>query len=150
MLLCRKDMTVLQRRSMQRVSGVLMLTVVTNFLSPSAPNPLVMIFPGVGPYLAGQRVSLGIAGLLSALSLLPIVLAVWIAADYLKSEADEFVRMIVVRALLWGFAVTMAGDAVLSVLMMLYKCPFPLTLFNADLFIASTGIAFRLLRRSYQ
>jgi hypothetical protein len=36
------------------------------------------------------------------------------------------------------------------VLMSVDPRPFPLTILNADLFFASTGIAFRLLQRSYR
>lgn len=150
MLGCPKNLTALQRRSMQRMGGVLILTVITNLSSPRAPNPLLDVFPGLGHFLARQHASLSFAGVLSALSLVPIVLAVWIAAAYLKEEPDEFVRMLLVRALLWGFTVTMAGDAVLGVLTMLYARPFPVSLLNADLFIAGTGIAFRMLRWSYR
>jgi hypothetical protein len=89
-------------------------------------------------------------GVLSALAVLPVLLAVWIAARYLKAEPDEFIRALVVRSLLWGFAVTMAGDAITGVLMSVDPRPFPLTILNADLFFASTGIAFRLLQRSYR
>ena len=135
---------------MQRMGGVLMLTVIANLSSPHAPNPLLDLFPGLGHFLARQHASVGLAGALSAFSLLPIVFAVWIAATYLKAETDEFVRMLLVRALLWGFSVTMAGDAVLGVLTMLYGRPFPVSLLNADLFIAGTGIAFRVLRWSYR
>ena len=135
---------------MQRMGGVLILTVITNLSSPHAPNPLLDLFPGLGQFLMRQHASLGFAGVLSAFSLLPIVLAVWIAATYLRDEPDEFVRMLLVRALLWGFVVTMAGDAVLGVLTMLYARPFPVSLLNTDLFIAGTGIAFRVLRWSYQ
>ena len=150
MLACKKNVTPLQRRSMQRVGGVLVLTVITNLSSSGVSNPLLTLLPGLGRVLARQHASLGLAGLFSALALLPVVLAVWIAATYLKAEPDEFVRMLVVRALLWGFAITMAGDAVLSAVTMLYTQPFPVSLLNADLFIAGTGIAFRILRWSYR
>ena len=150
MIGCRKNLTPLQRRSMQRMGGVLILTVVTNLTSPHSPNPLLDVFPGLASYLARQHASLGFAGILSAVSLLPIVLAVWIAATYLKAEPDEFVRMLLVRSLLWGFTVTMAGDAVLGVLTMLYAHPFPVSLLNADLFIIGTGVAFRVLGWSYR
>ena len=150
MLERRNNMTPLQRRSMQRLGGVLMLTVFTNLASPRAPNPILDLFPGLGQFLARQHASLGFASVLSTLSLLPIVLGVWIAARYLKAETDEFVRTLLVQALLWGFVVTMAGDAILGVLTMLYARPFPISLLNADLFFVGTGIAFRVLHRRYQ
>lgn len=150
MFRCRKNLTSLQRRSMGRVGGVLILTVITNLASPHASNPLLDLFPNLGHFLEQHHTSLGVVGVLSAVSLLPIVLAVWIAATYLREEPDEFVRMLLVRSLLCGFTVTMAADAMLGVLTMLYARPFPISLLNADLFICGTGIAFRVLQRSYR
>ena len=145
-----KDLTPLQRRSMGRVSAVLLLTVAANFFVTGGSNPPLNRIPELSRFLAQSPPSPILAGLLSVIALVPIVLAVWIAGSYLKAEPDEFVRMLLVRALLWGFAVTMAGDAILGVLTMLYSRPFPISLLNADLFIATTGIAFRLLRWSYE
>jgi hypothetical protein len=150
MSLCSKNMTPLQRRSMRLMGGVIMLTVITN-LSSSLPNPLVDAFPALSQLSArNAHPSALLVGVLSALSVLPVLLAVWIAARYLKAEPDEFIRALVVRSLLWGFAVTMAGDAVAGVFMNLYAHPFPIALLNADLFFISTGFAFRLLQWSYR
>jgi hypothetical protein len=52
--------------------------------------------------------------------------------------------------LLWGFAITMAGNTVAGVLMNIYARPFPLAILNADLFFVSTGFAFRLIQWSYR
>ena len=151
MSLCNRNLTPLQRRSMQLMGSTLLLTVLTNLSTPTLPNPLLDVFPGLSQSLARHGHSSALfAGMLSALAVIPVLLAVWVAARYLRAEPDEFVRALVVRALLWGFAVTMAGNAVASVLMNVYGRPFPLTLLNADLFFASTGIAFRLLQRSYR
>ncbi len=87
--------------------------------------------------------------LLALLYVLPVVFAIWVVGNYLTAERDEFIRVLVVRALLWGFAITMAGDAIAGALMDYYSTPLPLALLNADLLFASTGIAFRLLQRSY-
>ena len=151
MSLCNKNLTPLQRRSMRMMGGALILTVLTNLSTPHLPNPLLDIFPGLSQITAhnGHSPAL-LVGTLSALSLLPVLLAVWVAARYLKAEPDEFIRALVVRALLWGFAVTMAGDAIAGAYMNFYSTPFPLTVLNADLFFVSTGIAFRILQRSYR
>jgi hypothetical protein len=151
MLLCNKNLTPLQRRSLQRMGAALLLTVVTNLSTPNPANPFRELFPGLAqlnPSHAHSSVLL--VGLLSALSVLPVLLAVWVAARYLAAEPDEFIRALVVQALLWGFAVTMAGSAIAGVLMNIYSSPFPLTLLNADLFFASSLIAFRILQRSYR
>jgi hypothetical protein len=151
MSLCSKNMTPLQRRSTQMMGSAMLLTVLTNLTTPNLPNPLVDMFPGLSQLAAhNAHPSPLLLGLLSALAVLPVLLAVWVAARYLKAEPDEFIRALVVRSLLWGFAITMAGDAIAGVFMSVYAHPFPLTILNADLFFASTGIAFRLLQRSYR
>jgi hypothetical protein len=151
MSLCSKNMTPLQRRSTQLMGSAMVLTVVTNLTTPSLPNPLVDIFPGLSQVAAhNAHPSPLLLGVLSALAVLPVLLAVWVAARYLKAEPDEFIRALVVRSLLWGFAITMAGDAIVGVFISVYARPFPLTILNADLFFISTGIAFRLLQRSYR
>jgi hypothetical protein len=147
---CRKELTSLQRRSTQRMGVVILLTVLTNVSNPRFPNPLLELFPQFREFLLRQQASFAYAATLSLISVLPILLAVWIAADYLERESDEFIRMLVVRALLWGFAITMAGDAIAGVVTMVYSRPFPIALLNVDLFFASALIAFRLLRRGYQ
>jgi hypothetical protein len=151
MLLCNKNLTSLQRRSLQRMGATLVLTVVTNFSTPNPANPLRKLFPGMSqltPFHAQSSVLL--VALLSALSVLPVLLAVYVAARYLAAEPDEFIRALVVKALLWGFAFTMAGNAIAGVFMNIYSGPFPLTLLSADLFFASSVIAFRVLQRSYR
>jgi hypothetical protein len=151
MLLCKKNLTPLQRRSMQRMSAVLVLTVVTNLSTPSLPNPFRDLIPGLSQLASSHtHSSVLFVALLSAFSVLPVLLAVWVAARYLAAEPDEFIRALVVKALLWGFAVTMAGNAIAGVLMNIYSRPFPLSILNADLFFASSLIAFRILQRSYQ
>jgi hypothetical protein len=156
MPLCNKNMTPLQRRSMRRMVSVLLLTVLTNITNPRLPNVFFDLFPGLLRFLSSHQnahnglSSVLVVGSLSAVSLVPVLLGVWVAANYLKAEPDDFIRALVIRALLWGFAVTMAGDAIMGVLMTYYSSPFPISLLNADLFFPATGIAFRLLLRSYR
>jgi hypothetical protein len=151
MSLCSKNMTPLQRRSTQLMGTAVLLTVVTNLTTPEVHNPFADLFPGLSQLAArSTHPSPLMVGVLSALSVLPVLLAVWVAARYLKAEPDEFIRALVVRSLLWGFAVTMAGDAIAGVLINVYGHPFPLTLLNADLFFVSTALAFRVLQRSYR
>ena len=151
MQFCHKNLTPLQRRSTRLMGSVLLLTVLTNLSIPRAPNPLFDLFPGLSQVVAPSgHASALLMGSLSLLSVLPVLLAVWVAARYLRTEPDEFIRALVTRALMWGFAVTMTGNAVAGVFINLYARPFPLSLLNADLFFASTGIAFRLLQRSYR
>jgi hypothetical protein len=129
----------------------MLLTVLTNFSGANVANPLVDIFPNLARLNVPQgHSSTLIVALISAFSVLPVLLAVWIVARYLKAEPDEFIRALAVRALLWGIAVTMAGDAIAGVVTVFYARPFPIGLLNADLFWVSTAIAFRLVLRSYR
>ena len=148
---CRKNLTPLQRRTTQLLGTSALLAVLTNFSDRHLVNPVIDVFPWLARlygHPGAQPASLVI--LVAALSAFPVLLAVWAAARYLKSEPDEFIRALVVRALLWGFAVTMLGDAVVGALMESYAQPFPLGLFNADLFLIATGVAFRLALRTYE
>lgn len=148
---CKKNMTPLQRRTVQLMGSALILTILTNLTIPGLPNPLVDMFPALGRLtIKNAHSPVLLAGGLSAFSLIPILLAVWAAARYLKAEPDEFIRAVVVRALLWGFAITMAGNTVMGVLMNLYARPFPMAIVNADLFFISTGFAFRIIQWSYR
>jgi len=148
MSFCRK-MTPLQQRTMRLMGVAMLLTVVTNFSTPGLANPLVDLFPALGRIVT-PRASVPVAILMAAISVLPIVMVAWIAWRYLSAEPDEFVRALVMRALLWAFAVTMVGNAVTAVLMNVYHLAFPLTVLDADLFFIGGGVAFRVLQWSYR
>jgi hypothetical protein len=150
MHLCNKNLTPLQRRSMQKMSAAMVLTILTNFSTPGMPNPFIDVFPNLTRLLAHPEHSPVLAGLFAVLSVLPVLGAVWVTAKYLKAEPDEFIRALVVRALLWGFAVAMTGNAIASVYMNLYSRAFPLTVLNADLFFIAGMVSFRLMQRSYR
>ncbi|MGC1617159.1 MAG: hypothetical protein WA765_01590 [Candidatus Acidiferrum sp.] len=151
MQICNKNATPLQRRSLQLMGSAVIFTVLPNFSTPGLPNPILEIFPRLSQLAVrnGHPSSL-LVGTLAAFSVLPVLFAVWVAGRYLKAEPDEFIRALVVRALLWGIAVTMAGDAVAGVFINLYSRPFPIGILNADLFFISTAIAFRLVHWSYR
>jgi hypothetical protein len=151
MLFCRRKLTPLQQRSLQLTGSAMILTVVTNLSTPRLPNPLVDMFPALGRMASpSAHAPLSVASAVALIAVVPIVMVVWIAGRYLKAEPDEFIRALVMRALLWGFAVAMVGNAVAGVFMNIYGRTFPLTVLDADLFFVSGGIAFRLLQRSYR
>jgi hypothetical protein len=151
MLRCNKNLTPLQRRSIQLMGSVALLAVLTNFPSPRLVNPLIDLFPFLSRLTIQREHPSALAvGLISLFSVLPVLLAVWVVGRYLRAEPDEFIRALVIRALLWGFAVTMVGDAIVGALMGLYSAPFPLGVLNVDLFFISTAIAFRLALWSYR
>lgn len=136
MQICNKGLTSLQRRSMQKVGATVALAGAANILVRAARDHGQPVLP----------VALGVA----AVSLLPVVFAIWVTGRYLAEEPDEFMRAIAVRALLWGIVVTMTGDAIAGVLTEVYGGRLPLGLLNVDLFFVGTGVAFRLLLRSYR
>ena len=150
-ILCANRFTPLQRRSVQRFGGIMLLTVATNFTNLNLPNFLFDIFPGLQQTLQHhQHPSAILLVLFSVVAVIPVMLAMWVAGNYLTSEPDEFIRSLVIRALLWGFAFTMAGVAVAGVFMNLYNRPFPLTILSADIFFISSALALRICLRSYR
>jgi hypothetical protein len=79
----------------------------------------------------------------AALPALPVFAVLIVVGRYLVRESDEFIRMTVVKALLWGAAVTVAGDMVQSALSALNANfwgldPGSLTLMNFDLFFTAS------------
>ncbi len=132
---CNRQMTVLQRRSVQKLGGVMGVTAGLSLL-------------GRDWFTVGHTAAWAVV--VSALSVLPVLAAVAIVGRYLAAEPDEFIRALVTRALLWGVAVTMVGDAVVGALLQVYGGHLPLVVLNGDLLFAGTGVAFRLLQRGYR
>jgi len=134
-MLC-KSRTPLQKRTTRLLGCALLVTVAITFLIRHVSS-----FNHTSPL---------VGCMFAILSVLPVIFAVWIVGRYLSREPDEFIRLLVMRALLWGIAVTMAGDAIVGVLSDLYATSLPIALLNADLFFASTGLALRAILWSYR
>ena len=132
---CNRQMTVLQRRSMQQLGGVMGLTAGVTLLSRDW-------------FKVGQTPMW--AAVVAVVSVLPVLAMIGIVGRYLASEPDEFIRALATRALLWGLAVTMVGDAVVGALMQMYGGHLTLVVLNADLLFVGTGVAFRVLQRGYR
>ena len=129
---CNKQMTGLQRRSMQLLGGVMTATAGVTVL-------------GRDWFVARHTATWA-----TTVSVLPVLAMIGIVGRYLAAEPDEFVRTLATRALLWGVAVTMVGDAVAGALLQMYGGHLPLVVLNADLLFVGTGVAFRLLQWSYR
>ena len=150
-LLCRKNLTPLQRRTTQLLGASAILAVLTNFSDRHLANPLIDVFPWLSRVYGHSDSQPGLLiAALAALSAAPVLLAVWAVGRYLKAEPDEFIRAVAIQALLWAFAITMLADAIFGALMLSYPQPFPLGLLNADFFLVTLLISFRLGLRSYQ
>lgn len=96
----------------------------------------------------------GLVFLFAILPAVPMLLILLFLGRYLARESDEFVRMMVVKALLWGAAVTVAGDMMQSALVALSAAfwsldPGFLTIMNFDLFFVGSTVSLALqLRRN--
>lgn len=149
-LFCRKNMTPLQRRMYRWMSVALLLTVIGNVLTVGAPDPLTKALP----FLSVLEVSPGNTAvwkmIVAALVMLfPVLLAVFVAARYLAEEPDEFIRALVMRAVLWGIAWTLAADAIAGVWMAASGTTLPIALLNGDVLFIATMLSFRLAARRF-
>lgn len=149
-LFCKRKMTPLQRRSIRWMGVAMLFTVFANFLTPLRPDSVVYSVPLLSELaVAPGNAELWKVVVVAAMQLLPLLVAVMVAAHYLAHELDEFIRVVVIRALLWGIACTMAADAIASVVMMTSGKPFPIGLVNADVLFISTMVSFRLVTWRY-
>ncbi len=130
MLLFSKQMSPFQRRSL-RIFSVNFLLVVA--LSTFARQVFEHAHPGKA-----------LIYLLSFLPAIPVLALVLVVGRYLARESDEFVRMLVVYALLWGMGVTMVGDTVLGALNQYNFLPGLLPILNIEAFWITTLIALHI------
>jgi hypothetical protein len=92
--------------------------------------------------------------LFAALHAVLLLAIIVLLGRYLVRETDEFIRMMVVKAMLWGAAITVAGDMMQSTLVALNAGfwnlgPGALTLMNFDLYFVGSMFSLAIqLRRS--
>ena len=150
-LFCRNKMTPLQRRTLLWVSVVMFLTVAANLFIKASPTDPLMEW---APFLSALVIRPGHASLwamvvVMVVTVFPVLLAMFVAVRYLAQEPDEFIRSMVLQALLWGMACTMAADAIASVIMAADGSAFPMGLINADVFVFAALLSFRLVTWRY-
>jgi hypothetical protein len=90
------------------------------------------------------RASILLTYVLATLAAIPVIVVIAVVGRYMARETDEFVRMMVVQALLWGLGVTFVADTFLGCL---FAYPSIYTLIpplNLDLFVVSAGVALRV------
>jgi hypothetical protein len=90
------------------------------------------------------RASMLLTYVLATLAAIPVIVVIAVVGRYMARETDEFVRMMVVQALLWGLGVTFVADTFLGCL---FAYPSIYTLIpplNLDLFVVSAGVALRV------
>jgi len=82
---------------------------------------------------------------------IPFLVMMLLIPRYLRQEKDEFVRVLVMRALLWGFAVPMLVDTIWGFLSKLWPLnPILLPMMNIDLFCCAALVVLAIQARRYQ
>jgi len=134
---CNKGLTPLQNRTKRLIAAALLLLVGASVLARWLQH--------------GGHTSIPVFALLTVVETIPVLFTIWIIGRYLHAEPDEFIRSLVTRSLLWGFAAVMIGNAFVDVQLRLWPGgTMPLLVLDAELFIVSTAIALRLQLRSYR
>jgi hypothetical protein len=134
---CNRNLSPLQRRSLQKFGGTIAGTAGYTVL---VRDVMLHAHPSTAAIFG-----------LAIVAAIPVGALIFIVGQYLAQETDEFVRMLVMKAALWGFGVTMVVDTVYS-----YLAEYAgagrvsgIQVLNIDVFFVSAGIALRLLARGY-
>lgn len=139
---CHNQLNPLQRRFL-RLFGITLLATVLLFMADH-----FILGPGQARGAWGSAVSL-----LTAVPFLGMMLLI---PRYLRQEKDEFVRMLVMRALLWGFAVPMVIDTVWGFLWAFWPAEAAsfmlrvMPMLNVDIFCITALVALRMQGRRYE
>lgn len=134
MLLCNKKLNPLQRRFGLLFSSTLIVTSLLFMLSY---------------HLTKSSLTAGTL-LLIILPAIPFLAMMFLIPRYLKREKDEFIRVLVMRALLWGFAVPMVVDTIWGFLWKLRPPDQSMPMMNVDLFCIAALYALAIQVRRYQ
>ena len=133
-MICIKNFSPLQRRFRMLFITTLLATSLLFMLSDhvarnsfAAWNLLIILFPAV-----------------------PFLTMMFLIPHYLRQEKDEFVRTLVIRALLWGFAVPMVVDTVWGFLWKLAPPDQALPMINVDLLCVGALFALAFQVRRYR
>ena len=134
-----RSLTSVQRRTLGLIFANMML--------------IGLISAGTHFALASSHRARALVVLFAALPAFPMLAIILLLGRYLVRETDEFIRMMVVKSLLWGAAATVAGDMMQSSLVALSPGfwsldPGILTIMNFDLFVtaAFASLAFQVWR----
>lgn len=142
LLACRNRINPLQRRFAVLFSSTLLATAVLFLLSVHFREGHL----GINPHSASQALNYGI----SLLPVIPFLAMVLLIPRYLRQEKDEFIRALVTRALLLGFAVPMVLDTIVGFVWRPLPFADAMPMFNVDLFCITALIALTSQLRRYQ
>lgn len=133
MLICREKFNPLQRRFLTLFAGTLLFTA-----------GLMAIR---GTFMVGnQDATISHARsfsdyLLAIMPVIPFLGMMFLIPRYLLREKDEFVRTLVLRSLLWAFAIPMVIDTIWAFLWPLHEI---VAMLNIDIFCVTAMVAFRV------
>ena len=80
----------------------------------------------------------------------PFLTMMFLIPRYLRLEKDEFVRVLVVRSLLWGFALPMVVDTIWGFFSKLWPLGSFIPMMNVDLFCITALFALAIQIRRYR
>jgi hypothetical protein len=130
MSLCKRNLTVFQRRSMQRVGGLLGACAALSFFPEIFQDP--------------KHFSPATQWAMAILSTFPVIATMVVIARYLTGETDEYLRNLVVRSILWGLGLVMVADTFFGYLVEYHPNHLPVSVFNMDIFVVTGMIALRI------
>ncbi len=110
----------------------------------------VLIILGVSWAFEHLRPTGPLAWALAVLPAIPILGVIAIMGLYLKDEADEFQRNVLVEAMIWGVGLTLAVMTVWGFLELYAGAPKLPSFFAFPIFCAGMGLAQPFVRRRYQ
>lgn len=129
------NLSPLQRRSMALFGSLMILAVVMLGAAHEAAEH--------------SSVSKSLVMVLDLLPALPILAMIVVMSRYLTRETDEFIRLLVMRSLLWGIGTTMVADIVLAAVFNDPRALHFAVVYNIDVFCVTAMIALAVqLRRA--
>lgn len=133
---CRnRNFSPLQRWSMAKFGSLMILAVVTLAVAHEAAEH--------------SSVSKSLVMVLDLLPAVPILAMILVVSRYLTRETDEFIRLLVMRSLLWGIGTTMVADIVLAAVFNDPRALHFAVVYNIDVFTVTAMIALAVqLRRA--
>jgi hypothetical protein len=129
MFACNRNFNAFQRRSMQLIGAMMCCSVA-----------LGVSFHGVGRNHFSTGTYFGIA----ALATVPIIGTMIVIARYLAGEKDEYLRNLVVRAILWGLGMVMVADTFLGYVVEYHSFHLSYLTLNMDIFVVTSILSLRI------
>jgi hypothetical protein len=131
-----RNFSPLQRRSLAKFGSLMLLAVVALSLAHEAAEH--------------STASRALVIFLDLLPVLPIGAMILVVSQYLTRETDEFIRLLVMRSLLWGIGTMMVADIVLAAVANDSRAMHFAVVLNIDVFTVTAMAALRLQLRRVQ